>query len=912
MFFGRTGTVSRLAQIPRSNQLARSLYDITPLEPLVQEGVVLLTPNQRLARRIKSEWDKLKAKKGERVWEPLAVMPLESWLLRRWELAVSLGLLPPGLLLSTTQQLEIWQQVIAAQERDQGQYHLLRPAAAAELASQARETILRWQLDPADRSVRQQFGLDTDCSTFLAWLDAFGQRLEAAGQLTATDAIRQMLQCAGQLPAMPGALLEFDDVPPLLRAVAKALCTQLQEPVPAAGPCERIVHCLPDKRSELQAVAAWAAQTSRLDPTLTIGIVLSDMTGDRAALEYLLRREFDCLGANYNSLPVNFSTGIALDRVPVVRDALAVLALVAERTTVPAITSLLHSRFLHLPDADSALAGLFQQRLYDAGQEEISVADLRYQASEISLGDTKGLALGRHLLAVAGKRELNRRLPPSAWSDHFCEVLQTWGWPGPGPLDSLEFQQVELWYRTLDEFRAYDAVSRPMSFAAALSLLRNHCSRQVSQPQSADCQIQVLGPLEAAGLAFDHLWLVGMQAGSWPAAPRPNPFIPTNLQRELQMPHATPEREWAFAAGLLEQYGRATPELRASYCSQLDDIPELPSALLADFSAAPLPAQCSADPAWIAVLQQGQLEYIVDAQAPAVLATEAGSVSGGSGLVEDQSHCPFRAFARRRLLVEPLGEFSLALSPADRGSLMHDALFALWSELGNHKALLELDAEGEAQRVREAIAQAIAAVPSRRRRTLGAAYWELEGQRLAGLLHDWLGIERQRGDFVVHQLEADLSLALGPLELNLRVDRVDELPDGSRFIIDYKSGTSRLQDWLGERPAKPQLLLYGVAEPGAASALAFAQLRSRDSKFVGMGRVQAAPGIRTDIEKLARGNGEVEDWEQLNAAWRDNLLRLAAEFVAGDAAVDPLAPASCTWCGLQPLCRIGSAQEPLA
>jgi ATP-dependent helicase/DNAse subunit B len=143
------------------------------------------------------------------------------------------------------------------------------------------------------------------------------------------------------------------------------------------------------------------------------------------------------------------------------------------------------------------------------------------------------------------------------------------------------------------------------------------------------------------------------------------------------------------------------------------------------------------------------------------------------------------------------------------------------------------------------------------------------------------------------------------------VDRIDRLPDGSQIIIDYKSGVSRVQDWLGERPAKPQLLLYGIAAPDAAAALAFAQIRPRDSRFVGLGRVAAAPGIATDIEKAVQERMPATDWESLNACWRDNLERLATEFLDGDARVDPLANDSCTWCGLQPLCRIGATEaEP--
>ena len=78
----------------------------------------------------------------------------------------------------------------------------------------------------------------------------------------------------------------------------------------------------------------------------------------------------------------------------------------------------------------------------------------------------------------------------------------------------------------------------------------------------------------------------------------------------------------------------------------------------------------------------------------------------------------------------------------------------------------------------------------------------------------------------------------------------------------------------------------------------------------------AAPGIVTDIPKVVKERMEATDWQSLNECWRENLERLAEEFVAGDARVDPLAPASCAWCGLQSLCRVdivtdGSAGDAL-
>jgi RecB family exonuclease len=256
--------------------------------------------------------------------------------------------------------------------------------------------------------------------------------------------------------------------------------------------------------------------------------------------------------------------------------------------------------------------------------------------------------------------------------------------------------------------------------------------------------------------------------------------------------------------------------------------------------------------------------------------------------------------------VEPLPAFSLALSPGERGSLLHDALNALWAAIGSYHGLQALTDTAQEEAVEVAVQSALQAVPGTRRRLLGTGYWQLEGRRMASLLVEWLAVERQRGEFVVSARVLDVPLQMGDLALRLRVDRFDQLPDGSQVIIDYKSGIGRVQDWLGERPAKPQLLLYGIASPGAAAALAFAQVRPRQSKFVGLGRVAAAPGIATDIGKQVGERMPAADWEALNECWRANLERLAIEFVAGDARVEPLGPSSCTWCGLQALCRIGS------
>jgi len=521
-------------------------------------------------------------------------------------------------------------------------------------------------------------------------------------------------------------------------------------------------------------------------------------------------------------------------------------------------------------------------------------------------GDSpEGLALGRILLEISGMRELRTAALPSVWADRFSALLELWGWPGQGPLDSIEYQQLQLWYELLNEFSSYDAMLAPLAFVDAQKLLYRCCSRQVSQPQTPDSNVQVLGLLEAAGLSFDKLWLCDMQAGNWPAAARPNPFIPMRLQREMKMPNASAEREWGFASQLMARYTRSAAEVFASYAQQKDGVPEKPSALLDGFDWQNAPEGNILDSRWLDMQSNAQIEVLNDNQARPVDANELAGLGGGSGLLEDQSHCPFRAFARRRLGISPLGEPDVALSAAERGSLLHEALYHLWGELKDSATLAALSDTESGEAISRSVAQAIAAIPGHRRSALGHTYFELEARRLHSLLEQWLAVERQRSGFVVAAREESVSLQLEQLEVSLRVDRIDQLPDGARFIIDYKSGRSSAQDWLGERPARPQLMLYGIAMPETVAGMAFAQVRARDCKFVGAGQIEVAAGVQSDIEKLVRDKMPAKDWEDLTAQWRDNLERLAREFVAGDARVDPLSGSSCNYCGLQALCRVG-------
>ena len=113
----------------------------------------------------------------------------------------------------------------------------------------------------------------------------------------------------------------------------------------------------------------------------------------------------------------------------------------------------------------------------------------------------------------------------------------------------------------LNEFAALSAQTLEMSAGQAVERLSRMAGETLFQPQSGDAPVQILGLLEAGGLRFEHLWVTGMAEDVWPAAPRPDPFLPLREQRQKGMPHADAATELVFARQVTRRLAGATPEI---------------------------------------------------------------------------------------------------------------------------------------------------------------------------------------------------------------------------------------------------------------------------------------------------------------------------------------------------------------
>jgi ATP-dependent helicase/nuclease subunit B len=277
---------------------------------------------------------------------------------------------------------------------------------------------------------------------------------------------------------------------------------------------------------------------------------------------------------------------------------------------------------------------------------------------------------------------------------------------------------------------------------------------------------------------------------------------------------------------------------------------------------------------------------------------------GGTALLKDQAACPFRAFARHRLQAAAPDAPHAGLDAAERGTLVHRVLAQVWMQLKDSAGLRGIDAARLDALLDDAASAAIERIRRDRPTVLSGRFADIERRRLAGLARAWLEEDRKRSDFSVIAVEDKRTMTIGGLELNARLDRVDESVDGRRIIIDYKTGEAGAATMLGARPDEPQLPLYLVtAEPGAA-AVAFARVRAGRMAYAGLARDgDLLPGVKAHADTRLRE--QYPQWGDVVASWESGLARLAADFAAGRAVVDPKSyPHSCRLCDLHPLCRV--------
>ena len=872
-----------------------------------------LTVNARLARWLLLEHDEQKRKAGENAWQTPPILPLSSWLRNVW-----LASWPEKYLLSELQCEKIWEEII---NQDSARLDLLHLQGVASQTSKAFSLLHEYRL-PRDKKLYEQ---TDESKAFLRWIRKFESRLSSAlAPCMLMDAVRNSMQEGEILIPHSLRIRGFEEQSPQLKYFLnflreKGTRVDFLSPVPSPEILAQRMEKLNDKnvnveeyenrQGEAEACACWVR--SIFQPGKRIGIVVPELEKYRTLLKRELAAELvpeTIFSLDEEDLPFNISLAPPLSQEPMIKLALNLLSVKTSNVPVSTFLSIIQSPFFGFAFPPTREISDLERNLRKKRVLSIPLDRFHSICGSVPQVDQLVESLKSWTLN-------NSKLMPEKWAKELSDFLKTTGWPGkvaPGTnkqsVLSKRHQGFEAWKDCLNQLCSLNQILGPINRLEVLNHLTHITRSKPFQSKTPEHSIQVIGLLESSGMQFDYLWVMGCHHEALPAHPEPNPFIPYEIRNKYSIPRSNPQRELKFTEQSLTRLLMAAPDVHFSYPLHEGDMDLEMSPLLKRFpqdKKAPYLSNRIKDQ----VRAMNQLEKFTEPAFLQVTDSEKNQygtqgISSGYALLKDQVDCPFRAFARHRLNSQRTPVAEIDFDNLDRGNLIHKALELFWDKTRNRKNLSNLSHGILEKRIEECVQEALKLCSQR---TTGQTQFnKLEIERNVRLIHDWLlNIERERPDFQVLHNEEDVSINLCGIKLSLRIDRIDEIPGKGLLLIDYKTGReAKPAEWFAEKIRAPQLPLYATAQPPVG--LAYGHLTLGKPEFKGTADLPLGKLKNYDFAK----DTGCSTWKELLSYWKNNLNRVADEFLQGNNQVLPVNKGEpCLHCEFNSLCRIQEIPE---
>ncbi|TMM52587.1 double-strand break repair protein AddB [Sulfitobacter sabulilitoris] len=595
------------------------------------------------------------------------------------------------------------------------------------------------------------------------------------------------------------------------------------------------------------AITLVRAETPRVE-ALTIAMRLRHAVenGQAAALitpDRMLTRQVTSALDRWDILPDD-SAGTPLQLTPPGRFLRHVAGLFVRRLDAEAFLTLLKHPLTH-SGADRNLHQLNTQRL-----------ELRIRRDGLPYPDAEGLAR----LALKSATDEGERAVMSTWAAWVGDLLCDRMVPGERPLGHwvdahLRLAEAlsagpdadttgELWKMqagekaraTLQSLQDEAPHGGSMTAADYADLVGALLSQgEVRDRDAPHPDVMIWGTLEARVQGADLVILGGLNDGTWPEAPKPDPWLNRAMRQTAGL--LLPERRIGLSAHDYQQ-AVAAPEVWLTRSIRSDDAETVPSRWLNRLEnlMRGLPKQ-GGQHAWDAMTARGdqwlgraaRLEQTVrvkparrpSPRPPVAARPDALSVTEIKRLIRD----PFAIYAKHTLRLSKMGPLVQGPDAAMRGNLVHDIMERFIKTVTDDPA--QLTATTLMRIADDALAQD-APWPAAR------AMWRARIERVA----DWFiarEAERQaQAKPIAFEDDARGKLTLPDLGFTLtaRADRIDRTDYGDAMIYDYKTGTP---------PSAPEqakfdkqlLIMAAMIEEGAFEKIG--PLHVARATFVGLG-----------------------------------------------------------------------------
>ncbi|MCO8143762.1 double-strand break repair protein AddB [Rhodovulum tesquicola] len=371
----------------------------------------------------------------------------------------------------------------------------------------------------------------------------------------------------------------------------------------------------------------------------------------------------------------------------------------------------------------------------------------------------------------------------------------------------------------------------PADYAALFeAILRKHEVRSAPEPHPG---IMIWGTLEARVQGADLVILAGLNEGSWPETPAPDPWL--NRQMRAQLGLLLPERRIGLAAHDYQQ-AICAPEIVLSRAIRDAEAQTVPARWLNRLTNLLDGLKVTGGPEALKAMRARGAEWLRLADAlerpaapipaaprpsprPPVADRPAQlSVTAVERLIRD----PYAVYARHILRLKPLDPLCHQADAPLRGTVLHKVLERFLAEpLDPDPA----QAEARLMALADSVLAEDAPWPAAR------ALWRARlGRVAAGFVRD--EAKRQAAAQCIARERAGAVALPDGFRLTANADRIDLRDDGQLVIYDYKTGTPPSQKAM-EVFDKQLLLEACIAERGGFEGIAAAPVH--EVSYLGLG-----------------------------------------------------------------------------
>jgi hypothetical protein len=543
---------------------------------------VILAATDRLARELRLA-ESAQALSGQGgpdaagrpvLWRPSEIRTLQGWAEQIW-----LDTWPQEQILNAVEELCIWQDTI---QRDRDSDDRLAKMTLARKARTAASLARQYRISLSDIEQPTQ-----DEALLANWANAVEEKLRQRGYITREQAVERAAEGLRTGRIAPPEGLTFVhghlQITPLQQYLMDAVAAT-GVPVmsvrtldsEAAGAPSVSCHQSPSRNDQYEVVAeriaaAWSrahdgGQGQGPGRTLIVmpGVDAPGADARRDALETALKEYVApwLLQPNGASRPVpwRYARGRSLSGQATVSIALEICELQQYDNPFSVLSRILLSPVLWTPE----------QRQVTASQEERlrRISGSRYSANDLRLrpGDDPPEHARQAASRLQALIEDSVNMPEHGYPSQYAQLwnarLETLGWPGPQPLDTLRYQGALAMRRALDEFSAMDVHIGRCSQATALRWLREIINTRSLEPSAQHEQpILIVSPEDAAGIQAEQIFVVDATADEIPAPASRIAFLSKATLTRAGYEWATPNGSLAWARRFCAHLSALSPHI---------------------------------------------------------------------------------------------------------------------------------------------------------------------------------------------------------------------------------------------------------------------------------------------------------------------------------------------------------------